>query len=128
MVDDEILQYCFYVLEERPWDSAALDIDAIVEGATSGKGFLGTKHTRKYMHTEFTLPLLSFRGGLNEWVASRRTGLVDIASEKVAAIIELGPLGCPQPIIDELCILIDQAARHIGLAEWPDPRRLLDLV
>ena len=128
LIDDEILNYCFYALEERPWDSDALDVDAMIEGALSGQGYLGTKHTRRYIRKDLAIPLLSYRGGLNEWIASGRSGLVDIASEKVAEIVARGPLGCPDEMLEELCRLIDSAARQIGMAEWPDPRGMIGSV
>jgi len=128
LIDDEILNYCFYALEERPWDSDALDVDAMIEGALSGHGYLGTKHTRRYIRKDLAIPLLSYRGGLNEWIASGRSGLVDIASEKVAEIVARGSLGCPDEMLEELCRLIDSAARQIGMAEWPDPRGMIGSV
>ena len=63
MIDDEVLNNAFYALAERPWDADALDVDAIVDGVLSGHGFLGTKHTRRYIRSEFVAPLLSYRGG-----------------------------------------------------------------
>lgn len=128
LVDDEILNYCFYAFEERPWDSDALDVDAMIEGALSGRGYLGTKHTRRYIRTDLAMPLLSYRGGITEWVDSGRSGLLDLAGEKVAEIVARGALGCPDDIIEELCRLIDSAARQIGLVEWPEPRRMTGVV
>jgi trimethylamine--corrinoid protein Co-methyltransferase len=128
LIDDEILNYCFYAFAERPWDGDALDVDAMIEGAVSGQGYLGTKHTRRYIHTDLAIPLLSYRGGLTEWEALGHSSLVDIASENVAEIVGRGAYGCPDEIIEELCGLIDKAARQIGMAEWPDPRRMIGIV
>ena len=125
MIDDEVLNYALYALTPRPWDAAALDVDAIVEGVRSEFGFLATEHTRRYLRSDFVRPLLSYRGGLEEWMASGRTGLVDLATDRAAAYVAREPVGLPDDVLRELCALIDEAARSIGLREWPDPRRML---
>ena len=122
VVDDEILNYCFYVLEQRPWDADALDVDAMVEGVLSGRGFLGARHTRRYIRSELVRPLLSYRGGLGEWLAAGRHGLEDLAEQKVARLLEEDRVGLPDDVQQALCGLIDRAAREVGLDEWPDPR------
>ena len=33
-IDDEIMGYLLYAIEERPWDAEALDVDAMVEGSS----------------------------------------------------------------------------------------------
>ena len=126
VIDDEILNYAFYASSPRPWDAAALDVDAIVDGVESSFGFLATAHTRTYLRSDFVRPSLSYRGGLGDWMASGRTGLVDLATEKAAAYVAREPVGLPADIGEELCRLIDEAARSIGLAAWPDPRRLFE--
>jgi trimethylamine:corrinoid methyltransferase-like protein len=127
MIDDEVLNNAFYALAERPWDADALDVDAIVDGVLSGHGFLGTKHTRRYIRSEFVAPLLSYRGGVSEWHASGRRGVVDIAAERVAAVVEREPLGLPDDVLDELCRLIAACAAEVGVEAVPDPRAVLDL-
>ena len=72
VIDDEVLNNVFYAVAGRPWDADALDVEAMVDGVLSGRGFLGTKHTRRYIRSEFVAPLLSYRGGLNEWLAAGR--------------------------------------------------------
>ncbi len=126
VIDDEVLNYAFYAYQQRPWDSDALSVDAIVEGLESDFGFLATAHTRKYLRSDFVRPLLSYRGGLGEWVSSGRASVVDLAAEKAAAMIAKPPVGLPDDVLDGLCGLIDEAARSIGLAEWPNPRRTLE--
>jgi trimethylamine--corrinoid protein Co-methyltransferase len=125
VIDDEVLNYAFYAFAPRPWDPAALDVDAIAEGVLSGFGYLGTAHTRRYLRSDFVRPLLSYRGGIEDWLASGRSGLVDLASERAAAYVAREPVGLPDETLRELCALLDEAARSIGLAEWPDARRLL---
>jgi len=127
VVDDEVLNNALYALSERPWDVDALDVDAMVDGVLSGRGFLGTKHTRRYIRSEFVSPLLSYRGGLNDWVASGRTGLVDLASDKVAELVDHEPVGLPDDVLAALCELIGRCAADMGVSEYPDPRRVLGL-
>jgi len=127
VIDDEVLNNALYALSERPWDLDALDVDAMVDGVLSGRGFLGTKHTRRYIRSEFVSPLLSYRGGLNDWVASGRTGLVDLASDKVAELVQRDPVGLPDDVLAELCRLIGRCAADLGIAGYPDPRGVLGL-
>ena len=127
VIDDEVLNNVFYAVAERPWDADALDVEAMVDGVLSGRGFLGTKHTRRYIRSEFVAPLLSYRGGLNEWLASGRGGIVDLAGEKVAAIVGREPVGLPDDLLEELCGLIATCAAETGVYEYPDPRRVLGL-
>jgi trimethylamine--corrinoid protein Co-methyltransferase len=125
VIDDEVLNYAFQALGSRPYDDDALDIDAMVEGVLSGDGFLATQHTRRYLRSDFLRPLLSYRGGLADWIASGRTGLVDLATERAAELVTREPVGLPDAIREELCRIIDVTAASIGLGEWPDPRRIL---
>ena len=125
VIDDEILNYAFYAYRKPAWDPDALSLDAITEGLESDFGFLATAHTRKYLRSDFLRPTLSYRGGLGEWQASGRTGLADLATERAAALIANPPVGLPDDLLTTLCGLIDETAATIGLASWPDPRRLL---
>lgn len=125
VIDDEVLNYAFYGLSPRPWDPDALDVEAMVDGVLSGRGFLGTRHTRHYVRTDFVRPLLSYRGGLGDWVASGRAGVVDLAAERAAELTARPPVGLPDDLLASLCDLIARAAREVGLDEWPDPRRLV---
>jgi trimethylamine---corrinoid protein Co-methyltransferase len=127
VIDDEVLNNALYALTPRPWDLDALDIDAMVDGVLSGRGFLGTKHTRRYIRTEFVSPLLSYRGGLGDWLASGRAGLVDLASDKVAGLVDRDPVGLPDDVLAELVSLIERCAAELGLTAHPDPRRVLGL-
>jgi len=127
VIDDEVLNNVFYAVAERPWDADALDVEAMVDGVLSGRGFLGTKHTRRYIRNEFVTPLLSYRGGLNEWLAAGRGGVVDLAGEKVAALVGREPVGLPDDLFEALCGLIAGCAAEIGIHEYPDPRRALGL-
>jgi trimethylamine---corrinoid protein Co-methyltransferase len=125
VIDDEILNYAFQALAPRSFDREALDVEAITEGVLSGKGFLGTKHTRRYLRSEYGSALLAFRGGAEEWSASGRGGMVDAAAEKAAESLAVPPVGLPDDVAEVLCSQIDACAAELGLAEWPDPRRLL---
>jgi len=126
VLDDEILNDAFYALRSHPCDESALDLEAMVEGVLSGSGFLGTKHTRRYLRSELCAPVISFRGGLEEWVDSGRRSVVDAARARVDELLAREPVGLPDDVGAELCRLIDAAAREVGLDEWPDPRAVLD--
>ncbi len=127
VIDDEVLNNARYALAPRPWDVDALDVDAMVDGVLSGRGFLGTKHTRRYIRSEFVSPMLSYRGGLGDWLAAGRSGLVDLASEKAAQLAAHDPLGLPDDVLGELVGIIDRCAADLGISGHPDPRRLLGL-
>ena len=127
VIDDEVLNNVRYALTPRPWDVDALDVDAMVDGVLSGRGFLGTKHTRRYIRSEFVSPLLSYRGGLGDWLASGRAGLVDLASDRAAELADREPVGLPDDILDELIGLIDRCASELGVTGHPDPRAVLAL-
>jgi len=125
-IDDEVLNNVVYSLTPRPWDVDALDVEAMVDGVLSGRGFLGTKHTRRYIRSEFVSPLLSYRGGLSEWLAAGRGGLVDLAADRVADLVDREPVGLPDGMLGELCGLIDRCAAEVGVSDHPDPRRMLE--
>lgn len=125
VIDDELLNNVGYVMAERPWDTDALDVEAIVEGILGDHGFLGTKHTRRYIRNEFVTPQLSYRGGLSEWLESGRTGLVDLASERVQELIAAEPVGLPDDVLTDLAGLIQRCAEEAGVGEYPDPRRVV---
>ncbi len=126
VIDDEVLNYAFYAFRQPAWDATALSLDAIAEGLEPGYGFLATAHTRRYLRTDFVRPTLSYRGGFAEWQASGRTGLVDSAAARAAAMAANPPVGLPDDVREELCSLVDEAARSVGLEQWPDPRRVLE--
>ena len=126
VIDDEVLNYAFYAFRQPAWDADALSLDAIAEGLEPGFGFLATAHTRRYLRSDFVRPTVSYRGSLGDWQASGRSGLVDLATERAAAMVADPPVGLPGDVLEGLCSLIDGAARSIGLERWPDPRRMLD--
>lgn len=126
VIDDEVLNNVRYALTQRPWDADALDVNAMIDGALSGRGFLGAKHTRRYIREEFVSPLLSYRGGLGDWLSSGRAGVVDLASDLVADLIEREPVGLPADVLDELVALIDRCAAELGIGSYPDPRAVLE--
>lgn len=125
VIDDDILGDVFYALTPRPWDGEALDVAAIVEGVLGGKGFLGTRHTRRFIRSEFAAPPLRRRGGVGSG-RSDAHGLAATARERVAELTAREPVGLPADTMTAMCDQIDACAREIGLPEWPDPRRLLE--
>jgi trimethylamine--corrinoid protein Co-methyltransferase len=125
VVHDQLFAALFNGLTPRAYDDDALAVDVVADAVLSGKGFLGSSHTRRYLRHDVEQPLLGFRGGIDEWLASGRTSLVDEARERVAELVAAAPLGLPDDVAAELCRLIDDTARARGIASWPDPRRLL---
>ena len=131
VIDDDILGDAFYAMTPRPWDAAALDVAAIVEGVLGSKGFLATKHTRRYIRSEFVTPRLRRRGGGEEQHAAQggregHAGLAGLARERVAELLAREPVGLPADTLETMCERLDACARELGLSEWPDPRRLLE--
>lgn len=124
-IDDEILGYLLYAIEERPWDADALDVDAMVEGALTGS-FLGVRQTRQYLRREACPTTISYHGGLQEWLVTGRTNVVEPARQRLRTHLAAEPVGLPDDVEARLCDLIDAAGRELGVGEWPDPRRLLD--
>jgi trimethylamine---corrinoid protein Co-methyltransferase len=122
VIDDDILTNVFHAVTPRPWDDGALDVEAMVEGVLSPRGFLGTKHTRRYIRSEFPTPKLAYRGSLGDWLAAGRTGILDEAERRVAELIACGKLGLPGGVDEALCATIDAAAGTMGVGTWPDPR------
>jgi len=128
VIDDDILINVLHAVDPRPWDADALDVEAIMEGALSPRGFLGTKHTRRYLRSEFPTPVVGYRGGLDEWLGNGRSSVVDAAEERVGLLLAEGPLGLPDDVAASLGEVIDTTARRLGLREWPDPWGVLGAV
>ena len=56
VIDDDVLASVFYAVTPRPWDAEALNVEAMVDGVLSGHGFLGSRHTRRYLREDFVTP------------------------------------------------------------------------
>ena len=125
VIGDAVYRLVLDALEPPRWAADALDVDAMIEGITGPLGFLGTRHTRRWLRGIKPAEDLSFRGGLDEWVAGGRKDAVDLAEERVAELIAREPVGLPDDVEAEFCRLIDAAAARLGLSGHPDPRRLL---
>ena len=126
VVGDAIYRQALDSLEPPAWDDDALDVDAIVEGVTGHSGFLGTRHTRRWLRGNRASEDLSWRRGPEEWVAAGRPDTLELASARVAEALAREPVGLPEDVEAELCRLIDEAAARLGLTGHPDPRRLLE--
>ena len=126
VIGDAVYRLVLDALEPPEWGADALDVDAMIEGITGTMGYLGTRHTRRWLRRIAPSEDLSFRGGLDEWVAGGRKDVVDLARERVAELVAREPVGLPADVETELCRLIDEAAAQLGLSGHPDPRRLLD--
>jgi trimethylamine:corrinoid methyltransferase-like protein len=126
VIDDAVFRSALEALEPPQWGADALDVEAMIEGVRGAMGHLGTRHTRRWLRRISPSEDLSFRGGVDEWVAGGRKDVVDLARERVAELVARPPVGLPADIETELCRLIDEAAAQLGLTGHPDPRRLLD--
>ena len=125
-IGDAVYRLVLDALEPPEWGADALDVDAMIEGITGAMGYLGTRHTRRWLRRITPAEDLSSRAGFAEWVAGGRKDVVDLAQERVAEALARGPVGLPDDVEAELCRLIDEAAGQLGLSGHPDPRRLLD--
>lgn len=125
-IGDAVYRLVLDALEPPEWGADALDVDAMIEGVTGAMGYLGTRHTRRWLRRVTPSEDLSSRAGFAEWVAGGRKDVVDLAQERVAEALARGPVGLPDDVEAELCRLIDEAAAQLGLSGHPDPRRLLD--
>jgi trimethylamine--corrinoid protein Co-methyltransferase len=126
VVGDAVYRLVLDALEPPEWGADALDVEAMIEGITGAMGYLGTRHTRRWLRRIAPAEDLSSRSGLAEWVAGGRRDAVDLARERVATLVAREPVGLPDDAQTELCRLIDEAAARLGLSGHPDPRRLLD--
>ena len=70
VVGDAIYRLALDSLEPPAWDADALDVDAMIEGVTGPSGFLGTRHTRRWLRGNRASEDLSWRGGAEEWAAA----------------------------------------------------------
>ena len=123
VIDDEVLNNAFYAVAPRPWDRDILDVEAMVDGVLSGRGFLGTKHTRRYIRSEFVSPSLSYRGGIGDWLAAGRSGIVDLAADRVEEYTDREPVGLPGDVRTSSpgSSTLRRRARHQRVAR-PAPR------
>jgi trimethylamine--corrinoid protein Co-methyltransferase len=126
VIGDAVYRQALDSLEPPAWDADALDVDAIIEGVSGASGFLGTRHTRRWLRGNRASEDLSWRGLAEEWAAAGRPGTLDLASAHVAEALAQEPIGLPDDVETELCGLIAAAAGRLGLSGHPDPRRLLE--
>ena len=126
VVGDVIYRVALDALQPPAWDTDALDVDAMIEGITGRSGFLGTRHTRRWLRGNRASEDVSWRGGAEEWIAAGSPDGLELARERVRQALAQEPVGLPADVEAELCRLIDAAAARIGLSGHPDPRRLLD--
>ena len=126
VIGDAIYGQALDGLEPPDWGGDALDVGAIIEGITHPMGFLGTRHTRRWLRGNRASEDLSWRGGPEEWAAAGRPDALALAEARVAELVARDPVGLPDDVEGELCRLIDEAAARLGLRGHPDPRRLID--
>jgi len=126
VIGDAVYRLVLDALEPPQWGADALDVDAMIEGITGTMGYLGTRHTRRWLRRIRPSEDLSVRGGFDEWVAGGRKDVVDLAGERVTELAAREPVGLPDDVEAGLCRLIDEAAAQLGISGHPDPRRLLE--
>jgi trimethylamine--corrinoid protein Co-methyltransferase len=126
VIGDAIYRQALDSLEPPAWDADALDVDAVIEGVTGASGFLGTRHTRRWLRRNRASEDLSWRGLAAEWVEAGSPGTLDLATARVEAALAREPVGLPDDVQAELSRLIAGAAGRLGLSGHPDPRRLLE--
>jgi trimethylamine--corrinoid protein Co-methyltransferase len=126
VIGDAIYRVALEALHPPAWDADALDVDAMIEGVTGASGFLGTRHTRRWLRRNRASEDLSWRGRPEEWVAAGSPDALELASARVRQALSREPVGLPADVEAEFCRLIDEAAGRLGLSGHPDPRRLLE--
>ena len=126
VIGDAIYRVALEALDPPAWDADALDLDAMIEGVTGPSGFLGTRHTRRWVRGNRPSEDLSWRGGSEEWVAAGSPDALELARARVERALSRDPVGLPADVEAGLCRLIDEAAGRLGLSGHPDPRRLLE--
>ena len=87
-IDDEILGYILFALEERPWDAEALDAGALAEGVRAGS-FLGVRQTRAYVRREACPSAISRRG------VTGADGVLEAAEARMREHLAAAPVGLP---------------------------------
>jgi hypothetical protein len=98
-----------------------LDGEHLASGVTSSLGFLGVRETRKYMHADFFMPGLAFRGGLEDWMASGSQDLLAVAVARARDFAARPPVGPPGAVARELSAAVVANALRVGISDAPDP-------
>ncbi len=125
VLDDEIIGDLRYAYGPRAFDAEALDVDVIVDGALRG-GYLGVKHTRRFLRAELRNPGVAFVGERREWAETGHASVVDAAAARAAELVARGSLGLGDDLAAAFAATIAAAAEEAGLGEWPDPRAVFD--
>ncbi len=95
VVGDAIYRQALDSLQPPAWDEDALDVDALIEGVTGRTGFLGTRHTRRWLRGNRASEELSWRGGTEEWIAAGSPDTLELARERVRQALAQSPSACP---------------------------------
>jgi trimethylamine--corrinoid protein Co-methyltransferase len=119
VIDDEILRWVEWTLEERPVDDRALDVDELERGVSSGKGFLGLRQTRNFMRSEKVQSRLAYRGTQEEWLAGG-AGALDRARGTVIETLGRDPVGLDDDLANTAHAIVADSAQRMGLDEEPD--------
>lgn len=129
-LDDEILARVAWAMSPAQAGGGRLDgLDGeyLASGVTSSLGFLGVKETRQYMHDDFFMPGLAFRGGLEDWIESGSQDLLAVAVERARDFAARKPVGLPDDVVREMSAVVVANALRVGISDAPDPVELREL-
>jgi trimethylamine--corrinoid protein Co-methyltransferase len=123
-IDAEICRWVLFALGERAFDEHAMDVDGIERGALSSQGFLSLKETRRYLRTETVRSSVSFRDGQERYLAGG-AGMLATARQQVGDALANPPVGLPDDVVAEAETVIANAARRIGIHDFPTAREVV---
>ena len=125
VIDDDIVSHLLAAAEPHASDDPMLGVQIVGAGVAASAGFLALDHTRRHRAREAVETRVAYNGGLGQWTHGGRRDVCERASDAVSEILAHDPVGLPQETVDELCSLIDRAAREMGIDDYPDPRRIV---
>jgi trimethylamine:corrinoid methyltransferase-like protein len=124
VIDDEILRWIEWSLEERPVDEQALDVDQIERGVLSDSGYLGLRQTRAYMRTEKVQSRLAYRESQEDWLAGGG-GMLERARRSVAETLAQEPRGLDDGLVGTVRDIVADTAGRMGIDEAQDVLSIL---
>jgi trimethylamine--corrinoid protein Co-methyltransferase len=125
LIDDDILAHLLAAVEGQQVDTEVLNAQIISEGVNARGGFLSLDHTRRYRQRESIEARVAYSGGLDEWMRGGWGGTCDRARAMVPELLSIPPVSLPEDVLGGLCELVDQAARDMGVDDYPEPRRVV---
>ena len=125
VIDDEILRYIAWVLEERPAGAEALDLGAVKQAVSATSGFLSLRQTRDFLRSEsvqrrLTSPAPATGGD----AAPQDDDLLTRAEDAVKRALTTAPVGLDPALVEDAADILAETAGRMGL-EAP---RLTDIL